>query len=110
MISKKSLFLLIIPILLSATLHAQSPPLSWASPRSMALGGVTATGFNEPANMHTNPASLFEIERFTISSGIAGSVLTGNVKPDADKRWSIKERPSLAPDFKIGRASCRERV
>ena len=102
MISKKSLFLLIIPILLSATLHAQSPPFSWASPRSMALGGVTATGFNEPANMHTNPASLFEIERFTISSGIAGSVLTGNVKPDANKRWSIKERPSLAPDFTAG--------
>ncbi len=102
MVSKKTLFLMIIPAFLCAALHAQSPPFRWASPRSMALGGFTATGFNEPANMHTNPASLFEIERFTISTGLAGSLIDGSVEPDGAKRWKTLDKPSLAPNFTAG--------
>jgi long-subunit fatty acid transport protein len=102
MVSRKNFAILIVFLLVCADLNAQSPPFSWASPRSMALGGVTATGFDEPANMHTNPASLFEIERFTVSAGVAGNMMRGRVKPEGGKVVETEASPMFSPSITAG--------
>lgn len=102
MVSRKKFAVLIVVLLACADLNAQSPPFSWASPRSMALGGVTTTGFDEPANMHTNPASLFEIERFTVSTGLAGNLVRGKVEPDGAKMVKTENNPMFSPSVTAG--------
>ncbi|HPQ40066.1 MAG TPA: hypothetical protein PLV45_06795, partial [bacterium] len=70
--------LLLISILIPGT-GAQAPMFVWSSPRSMALGGVGSTGFDEPSTMHLNPAALMDIERFSLNAGLVSSYLEGTV-------------------------------
>lgn len=65
---------------------AQAPFFTGSSPRSMALGGVGSTGFDEPSAMHLNPAGLMDIERFSLNAGLASTYLDGTV--DADETSS----------------------
>ncbi len=81
----------------SMYVSAQSPLFTWASPRSMALGGVSTTGFDESATMHLNPASLVEIERFTVSSGISGYMSDHSVDIEGQDSIDNSLSPSLAP-------------
>jgi long-subunit fatty acid transport protein len=98
----------VIPVVLSSVIlclgiaEAQSPVFSWASPRSMALGGVSATGFDQPSNMHLNPASLVEIERFTLSSGLALTMMDGEVNPDGHTSSRTQNEIMPAPHITAG--------
>jgi long-subunit fatty acid transport protein len=92
--------MMILPALLWMTCQcagAQSPMFVWSSPRSMALGGVTSTGFDEPANMHMNPASLIKIERLTISSGLSSSLIDAEIDPVGRPAISSRFTPAMAP-------------
>lgn len=76
---------------------AQSPMFTWSSPRSIALGGVSTTGFKEPATMHLNPAALVEIERFTMSSGLAGNVHDQSITMSDSTNTENLIQPAMAP-------------
>ncbi len=89
-------------IICLGNVEAQSPVFSWASPRSMALGGVRSTGFDEPSNMHLNPASLVEIERFTISSGLSLTMMDGEVNPEGQSSANTRNEPMYAPHVTAG--------
>ncbi|MBN1295666.1 hypothetical protein JXA80_02730, partial [bacterium] len=58
--------------------QGQAPDFAWSSPRSMALGGVGTTGFEDPSTMHLNPAALMETERFSITTGLGASLFNGS--------------------------------
>ncbi|MBN1878759.1 outer membrane protein transport protein [bacterium] len=99
MINKLCLASIALICIMTTDALAQSPFFSWASPRSMALGGVSTTGFDEPATMHLNPASLVEIDRLTVSSGLAVTLLDETVTVDGQSPIDNRMSPAIAPNL-----------
>ena len=99
-----SIFFLLF-VVTTITAMAQAPMFRWSSSRSMALGGIGTTGFDEPSAMHLNPASLVDIERFSLNAGIGSEILNGTVNTDkttvdSDKNFTIM--PSVTDAINFG--------
>ena len=92
-------------ILSSPRLFAQYFPYSFQSSRSMALGGVSSTGFDEAFTTLLNPASLTKLSqnRIALNSQIGITSWdfeskTGSIKTDD----SLLISPGLAAGFRTG--------
>lgn len=105
MICRTTLIFVSITLIFSALSLAQSPEFAWASPRSIALGGISTTGFDEPSAMHLNPAALVDIERFTLNAGTGVRIVNGtysDASESADSEQNIMPFPSISAATNLG--------
>jgi len=100
------LVIMVTVFLAGISVQAQMMLYSFASPRSMALGGVKTTGFTDAANMSLNPASLPKVEQsqtmITMGSILSKTTFTSNsshLDTDSDDTLNIAPFLGVAWDM-----------
>ncbi len=99
-------FIIVLLLAMAPSLRAQLFNPMYLTTRSMGLGGVEVTGFDDPSCVISNPAALTKIEQNVFSAELAASQpsvkVTSPGSPDVDSDNNLNFSPFAGVVYSLG--------